>query len=62
MLHKAGKPNNLVESYGLFSLSSCLGNIVEKAVGDNLRKSSRQKMRLKKTGAQMITFQTVSNN
>ena len=40
---KAGKPNNLIESYGLFSLSSCLGKIVEKAVGDNLRKFSRQK-------------------
>ena len=43
MLHKAGKPNNLVESYGLFNLSSCLVKIVEKAVGDNLRKFSRQK-------------------
>ena len=36
MLHKAGKPKDLVGSYRPLSLSFCLGKILEKAIADNL--------------------------
>ena len=36
MLHKAGKPEDLVGSYRPLSLTSCLGKLLEKAVADNL--------------------------
>ena len=36
MLHKAGKPEDLVGSYIPLSLPSCLGKLLEKAVADNL--------------------------
>ena len=36
MLHKAGKPENLVGSYRPLSLTSCLGKLLEKAVADNI--------------------------
>ena len=36
MLHKAGKPEDLLGSYRLLSLTSCLGKLLEKAVADNL--------------------------
>ena len=36
MLHKAGKPEDLVGSYRPLSLGSCLGKLLEKAVADNL--------------------------
>ena len=35
MLHKAGKPEDLVGSYRPLSLISCLGKLLEKAVVDN---------------------------
>ena len=35
MLHKAGKPEDLVGSYRPLSLASCLGKLLEKAVTDN---------------------------
>ena len=36
MLHKAGKPEDLVGSYRPLSLTSCLGKLLEKVVTDNL--------------------------
>ena len=36
MLHKAGKPEDLVGSYRPLSLTSCLGKLLEKAVADNI--------------------------
>ena len=36
MLHKAGKPEDLVGSYRPLSLISCLGKLLKKAVADNL--------------------------
>ena len=36
MLHKAGKPEDLVGSYRPLSLTTCLGRLLEKAVADNL--------------------------
>ena len=36
MLHKAGKPEDLVGSYRPLSLTSCIGKLLEKAVADNL--------------------------
>ena len=36
MLHKAGKPEDLVGSYRPFCLTSCLGKLLKKAVADNL--------------------------
>ena len=36
MLHKAGKPEDLVGSYRTLTLTSCLGKLLEKAVADNL--------------------------
>ena len=36
MLHKAGKSEDLVGSYRLLSLTSCLGKLLEKPVADNL--------------------------
>ena len=36
MLHKAGKAEDLAESYRPLSLSSCLGKLLEKTVADNL--------------------------
>ena len=36
MLHKAGKPEDLVGSYRPFSLTSCPGKLLEKAVADKL--------------------------
>ena len=36
MLHKAGKPEELVGSYRPLSLTSCLGKLLEKAVADNI--------------------------
>ena len=36
MLHKAGKPEDLVGSYRPLSLTSCLGKRLEKAVADNI--------------------------
>ena len=36
MLHKAGKPEDLVGSYRPFSLTSCLSKLFEKAVADNI--------------------------
>ena len=63
MLHKAGKPEDLVGSYRPLSLTSCLGKLLEKAVADNLsnwesptKSSINNKMILGKTGAQMIIY------
>ena len=63
MLHKAGKPEDLVGSYRPLSLTSCLGKLLEKAVADNLsnwaesnKKFNKQEMVLGKTGAQMIIY------
>ena len=36
MLHKAGKPEDLVGSYRPFSLTSCLSKLFEKAAADNI--------------------------
>ena len=36
MLHKAGKPEDLIGSYRPLSLTSCLGKLLEKAVADNI--------------------------
>ena len=36
MLHKAGKPEDLVGSYRPLSLTSCVGKLLEKAVADNI--------------------------
>ena len=36
MLHKAGKPEDLVGSYRPLRLTSCLGKLLEKAVADNI--------------------------
>ena len=36
MLHKAGKPEDLVGTYGPLSLTFCLGKLLERAVADNL--------------------------
>ena len=36
MLHKAGKPEDLVGSYRPLSLTSCLGKLLEKTVANNL--------------------------
>ena len=36
MLHKAGKPEDLVGSYRPRSLTYCLGKLLEKAVPDNI--------------------------
>ena len=36
MLHKAGKPEDLVRSYRPLSLTSCLGKLLVKVVTDNL--------------------------
>ena len=36
MLHKSGKPEDLVRSYRLLSLTSCLSKILQKAVADNI--------------------------
>ena len=36
MLHKAGKPEDLVGSYRLLSLTSCLGKLLEEAVPYNI--------------------------
>ena len=35
MLHKTGKPEDLIGSYGPLSLTSDLGKLLEKAVSDN---------------------------
>ena len=35
MLHKTGKPEDLIGSYGPLSLTSDLGKLLEKAVPDN---------------------------
>ena len=63
MLHKAGKPEDLVGSYRPLSLTSCLGKLLEKALTDNLsnwaesnKKFNKQQMILGKTGAQMIIY------
>ena len=50
MLHKAGKPKDLVGSYRPFSLSSYLSKLLEKAVGDNLSKFSRKRNDFRKNG------------
>ena len=45
MLHKAGKPKDIVGSYGpLRPLTSCLGNLLENTVGwvESIYKSNRQ--------------------
>ena len=36
MLHKAGKPEDLVGSYRPLSFTPCLGKLLEKVVADNL--------------------------
>ena len=63
MLHKAGKPEDLVGSYRPLSLTSCLGKLLQKAVADNLsnwaeakKNSINNKMDLEKTEAQMIIY------
>ena len=63
MLHKAGKPEDLVGSYRPLSLTSCLDKLLEKAVADNLRNWAEaikillnNKMILEKTGAQMTIY------
>ena len=55
MLHKAGKPEDLVASYRPLSLTSCLGKLLEKAVADNLsnwaesnKKFNKQQNRFRK--------------
>ena len=35
MLHKTGKPEDLIGTYGPLSLTFCLGKLPEKAVPDN---------------------------
>ena len=40
MLHIAGKPEDLVGSYRPLSLTSCLGELLEKAVADDLSKGA----------------------
>ena len=40
MIHVAGRPEDLVVSYRLLSLTSCLGKRLEKAVAYNLRNRS----------------------
>ena len=47
MLHKAGKPEDLVGSYRLLSLTFCLGKLLEKAVDDNLSNSAESNKHFK---------------
>ena len=48
MLHKAGKREDLVESYRPLSLTSCLGKLLEKAVADNLSNWAESNKKLNK--------------
>ena len=62
MLHKAGKPKDLVGRYRRLSLTYCLGKLLEKAVADNLsnwaetkKNSINNKRVLEKTRTKTIT-------
>ena len=62
-LHKAGKPEGLVESYWPLSPTSCLGKLLEKALADNLsnsaednKKFNKHKMDSNKTVTQMTIY------
>ena len=48
MLHKAGKPEELVGSYRPLSLTTCLGRRLEKAVADNLSNWAEAKKKFNK--------------
>ena len=48
MLHKAGKPEDLVGSYRPLSLTSCLGKLLEKTVANNLSNCSEANKKFNK--------------
>ena len=65
MLHKTGKPEDLVRSYRPLSLTSCHGKLLEKTVAYHLsnwaksnqkKKIINNKMVLEKTEAQTIIY------